>query len=288
MRTVLDSNVFSVSHFDLLADSPLRKLSKVGRVVPIYSAVMLEETVHAYAVPRKREDLLGRWIPFILETAPRFCDDLPSVWHKELVQGRSSEAAMYMSPKKCRAVAHELAHIPADGSWDSLQAAAAEIRIEDERKRARRANSIDMRAEVAKLAKAAGVARILDPNVDLVSKTRNHLMSMLGPSLIQRFVTPSGWQGVASRWHRNKAAYPFFTQFVENAIFQETLFMTDHSAGVDLNAQADLDILTCLLQADALVTNETGFMRTAFERLWRPRGKIIFTSAEFASLLTRL
>jgi hypothetical protein len=57
---------------------------------------------------------------------------------------------------------------------------------------------------------------------------------------------------------------------------------------IDRNAQADLDLMTHLLCADALVTNETGFMRKAFEDLWRPQGKVIFTSPEFAEFIRKL
>lgn len=53
-------------------------------------------------------------------------------------------------------------------------------------------------------------------------------------------------------------------------------------------AGADLDVMTHLLHADALVSNETRFMRTAFDDLWRPKGKIIFTSSEFAAFLLKL
>ena len=55
-----------------------------------------------------------------------------------------------------------------------------------------------------------------------------------------------------------------------------------------MNAQIDLDILTHLTRADIVVTNETGFMRQAFDDIWRPQGKRIFASEEFASYLDSL
>lgn len=57
---------------------------------------------------------------------------------------------------------------------------------------------------------------------------------------------------------------------------------------IDLNAQADLDLMTHLLWADAVVSNETGFLRSAFDDLWRPKGKVIFTSTEFAKFIEKL
>jgi len=46
--------------------------------------------------------------------------------------------------------------------------------------------------------------------------------------------------------------------------------------------------MTHLLHADALVSNESGFLRRAFDDLWRPRWKVIFTSQEFADFIRKL
>lgn len=57
---------------------------------------------------------------------------------------------------------------------------------------------------------------------------------------------------------------------------------------IDLNAQADMDVMTHFLHADVLVSNETRFMRTAFDEVWRPKGKVLFTSPEFAAFIQKL
>ncbi len=93
---------------------------------------------------------------------------------------------------------------------------------------------------------------------------------------------------VADRWAKDKAQYRFFTTFVMNMLYIAHNAMTKPSASIDLNAQADLDLMTHLLHADALVSNETGFLRQAFDDLWRPRGKALFTSQEFVNLLEKL
>jgi len=58
--------------------------------------------------------------------------------------------------------------------------------------------------------------------------------------------------------------------------------------GVSGYWQADLDLMTHRLRADALVSNETGFLRNAFHDIWRPRGKVLFTSREFADFIRKL
>ena len=82
--------------------------------------------------------------------------------------------------------------------------------------------------------------------------------------------------------------YPYFTAFVRNMTYMGYFSATRPNDAIDLNAQADLDLMTHLLRAHALVTNETGFMRKAFEDLWRPRGKVGFTSQEFAEFIRKL
>ena len=89
-------------------------------------------------------------------------------------------------------------------------------------------------------------------------------------------------KAVADRWSRAKTQYPYFTTFVINMLYIAHYAMIKANSGIDLNAQADLDLMTHLLRADVLVSNETGFLRTAFDDLWRPRGKVIFTSEQFA------
>jgi len=64
--------------------------------------------------------------------------------------------------------------------------------------------------------------------------------------------------------------------------------MTKSNDKIDLNAQADLDLMTHLLHANALVSNEAGFLHQAFEDLWRPRGKVIFTSQQFVDFIQKL
>ena len=50
----------------------------------------------------------------------------------------------------------------------------------------------------------------------------------------------------------------------------------------------DPEILAHLLRADAIVSNETGFLKKAFEAIWKPRGKLLLTSDEFARHLQRM
>ncbi len=61
--------------------------------------------------------------------------------------------------------------------------------------------------------------------------------------------------------------------------------MTKPNAPIDLNAQADLNLMAHLLQGEVLVSNEKGFLRTAFDEIWKPRGKVLMTGPEFVDYL---
>ena len=93
---------------------------------------------------------------------------------------------------------------------------------------------------------------------------------------------------VADRWAKDKSQYPYFTAFVMNMLYIAHNAMPRPGAPIDINAQADLDLMTHLLHADALISNETGFLRQPFEDLWRPRGKVLFGSQEFVNFLQKL
>ena len=64
--------------------------------------------------------------------------------------------------------------------------------------------------------------------------------------------------------------------------------MLEHNDKIDLNAQADLDLLTHLLHSQIVVSNELGFLKSAFNALWKPRGKVLMNSEDFISLTEKL
>lgn len=288
LRVVLDTNVFSPSHFDSLRNSPFRGLCARGRVQPIYPGVMIEEVLQSYGSPLARPQLLADWIPMILDTAPRLCDDLVSIFRKELVQGRGPNAMIFMPAPKERQVRDQLTSIPADGSWDLMDATRLE-REDAQRKRvARRETSKDMRQVVARQARQRGLKIVPGSIPATFTPGKEDLVELMAKALLQKFVSPNGWQSLFAAWRRRKGHYPFFTQFAQDVVFQEVHFMTDHASGIDINAQADLEILMHLLRADAIVSNETGFLKEAFSANWRQKGKVLFTSNEFGEHLRKL
>lgn len=288
LRVVLDTNVFSRDHFDSVDASPIRELCRRGRLSVVYGDVFLEEMAQAYLLRDARVELIQRWLPFIAETARCFCQELPLIWHEELVRGRGPKASIFMSPQEHRNVLREFADLPMDGSWPLVAETQDARNRKKEKKLAQRRLSLEMREEVGRKLKE----RRIPPASALAESQsgflRDEIRQFVGQEMIKRFVRTRNPSAVLSSWLRNPERYPYFTQFAVNVAFKEVHFMLQPSAPVDVNAQADLDIMTHLLQADVLVTNEKGFMRSAFDFLWRPKRKVVFTSAEFADFLRKI
>jgi len=91
-----------------------------------------------------------------------------------------------------------------------------------------------------------------------------------------------------AQWNQNPRRYPFYTSFVEGIAFFGFHSGVLHNEQVDTNAQADYEQLCYLNWADVFVSNDEGFFRSAFDALWKPRGKRLFTCEEFVSLAARL
>lgn len=285
-RVVFDTNVFTPSKFDLLEHSPMRKLCKSGRIVPIYGHIFLEETFRAYGAENKRQELIQRWIPFITETVYRFCDDFIGIWHKELVQGCGLKTNIFMDTRDQELLLSRLPKIPLDGSWRAWHDSKQARDVENSKRAAQREISKTIRNEIADWRKAMNY----QPKKHGISRFDKYLENEIdyaGRQFLPALVKCKNPHAVANRWASAKMKYPYFTTFIINMLYIAHHAMTKPNDKIDLNAQADLDLMTHLLHADALVSNETGFLRQAFEDIWHPRGKVILTSEQFVDLIQK-
>lgn len=159
LRVVFDTNAFSPSHFDLLANGPLAHLCAVGRIVPVYGHVFLEEVWRAYGNEGRRAHLVERWIPFIVDTVDRFCQDFITIWNLELVQGRGRKTNVFMRPLNQASLLAGLSKVPVDGSWRAWRDTEKQRTEEDAKRAVQREVSKEIRQEVAEKLKAAGYNR---------------------------------------------------------------------------------------------------------------------------------
>lgn len=288
LRVVFDTNTFQPDQFELLGNGPMVHLCRIGRIVPVYGHVFLEEIWRAYGNEGKRAHLVERWIPFIGATVDRFCEDFITIWQRELVQGQGRKTNIFMRPRIQRNLLQNLRNVPVDGSWKAWHSTQAERAVEDGKRSAQREVSKQIRQEVADWRKGVAYSEQKHGKVIPFKDFAKREIDRAGREFVEALVECYNPTSVANRWSRDKAAYPYFTTFVENMTYMGYYAATRPNDKIDLNAQADLDLMTHLLRADALVSNEVGFLRNAFNDLWRGRGKALFTSQEFADFIKKL
>lgn len=286
LRVVFDTNTFAPDSFKLLKGSRMQELCASSRITPVYGHVFLEETFRAYGKENRRKDLVESWMPFVRATAHRLCKDFVTIWHEELVRGRGKQTNIFMRPRDQRHLFDNMESIPLDGSWRAWHGSKVDRDIEDGKRAAQREVSKEIRQEVADWRKAVQYT----PKKHGTSKLTDFFereVDVFGRDFIHSQIPCWNPSAVVNRWSRAKAGYPYFTTFVVNMLYISHHAATQHNDKIDLNAQADLDLMTHLLRADAVVSNEEGFLKKAFSELWAPRGKVLMTSEQFARLIEK-
>lgn len=285
-RVVFDTNVFTRESFDLLERSPMRSLCKSGRVTPLYGDIFLEEMLWAYG-GSKRRDLVERWLPFIERTVDRFCAPIPDILHRELVQGHGLKTNIFMPKRDQEWLLLRMRQLPLEGTCDVWEATK---RDREQRTRSQQAEHQIMVGIRNKLAKGRKDGTF-NPKNDPQRELKNHLKANIdfaGHQLLSVHVPCKNPNAVARRWARMKNHYPYFSTLVSNFLYRCHYSAVRVNDAIDPNGHADLNIMVHLLHADAVISNEQGFFRKAFDDLWRVKGKRIFTTPEFVRFLANL
>lgn len=200
------------------------------------------------------------------------------------MQGRGRHACQFMSCKDYERFKERLPNIPLDGSWRAWHASQAERDIEDGKRAAQREILKKIRAEVVDWKKAISYQPAKHGLPDFESFIQSEIDNA-GRAFISVLVKTKNISEVANRWIRHKQFYPYFTEFVRDMLYMAFYAATKPSAPIDLNAQADLNVMAHLLHGDILVSNERGFLLAAFNDLWKPRGKVLMSGPEFLKYL---
>jgi hypothetical protein len=287
LRIILDTNAFHGVNFDALENGPFLRLCQQKKLFSVVPHTVAEETFNAYARADRRRDLVTRWLPLITKSASTFSEDLPVIWHEELIRGRGKNARRTMHASDYEALKRRIVGIPINGDWGLWHATTEEREGERVKQKAQRSLSSEIRREIRKEYED-------HPEWERLVKEANwraHIVKcseLFGCDFIRKKVRCWDPAAVANRWLANKRAYPFYSQFAENIAYMFLHAMLKQNDRIDSNAQTDLDIMTHLLHADIFVTNETRFARAAFMDIWKPRGKVLMTSPEFESFICKL
>lgn len=284
LRVVFDTNVFRPDTFDLIEQSSLIAQYRARRITPIYCPIFLEEVTRAYGIPGKRKELVNRWLPFIEKTTSRITEELPRIFHMELVEGKGPKADFHMRRKVQKYLFSQLRNAPEEGTWNIWEQSKNERDHSDHKRKATHKIIGTMRAQMGEWRRNATQQELNSPT-PLYWQYSNNELDNMGRKFMPRLISPANPYAIADVWSRYKDKFPFYTGYIHNMLYLCYYAMTKPNNRIDPNATADLEIMLYLIHADAIVSDEEGFLKTAFHDLWQPKGKLFFSVKEFIQFI---
>jgi hypothetical protein len=284
---IFDRSAFHGRRFDLLAASPLIDLTKQNRIVVHHSAALLEETISMFEKEENHAEL-RKQLPFILDICNgRWFRGRGEIWELELTRNLGPTADVF-EPDSLRRVAEQNIRdgVFGDKSWEDFKNALPEKEIERQKQTRLHKIQSEMRREIAARRKADRRLKRQKPPpaVIFIEKELEHW----GQEIISRYVGTSYRALLVRRWAADKHRYPFLTSSLEGQVFADWQALVEHNKRIDRNAHVDVEVLACLNRADAIVSADAGFLKDAFDVLWRPKGKLLYTPEAFVHYMDSL
>jgi hypothetical protein len=110
-------------------------------------------------------------------------------------------------------------------------------------------------------------------------------ITFTGEELIKKKVTLLQEKSkIIDNWKNNKNKYPFFTFWVKGILYAVYHAINRPNAKIDPNAQPDIEQLDFLQWVDIIVSDDTKFMKYAFDEFYNTT-KIFYSSSEFAEYI---
>lgn len=291
LRVILDRSAFHGGRFDAIKTSRLQEAVEKNRIEVILTPVFLNETLTAYG--SAKPSAWREHLSFALEVSRgRIFLDRSDIFHEEIVMGRGPLARCMMPDRANRrlssreALVRTLQEVAAGKSLADEWTDTKEARDEDFQKSKNQERiSAEIRAEIK--VKLGGSPNAGDLSQYPFEQMRKSEIKRAGRELMT-IVNRSRASEFAEVWARSPKRFPFYSAFVEGFLYNGYYAALEHYGRIDRNAQADYEQLAYLTWADVMVSNDTRFMRSAFDTLWRPRGKRFETAESFAALATNI
>lgn len=289
MRIIFDRSSLHGDRFQILVNSPLRRLVKSRQLEVFLTPVLTQETLEQYGSGRAGDEWREH-LSFGIEICNGVFLDKSEIFRNELVCGRGT-AARYLFPErqtrrygKSKAQVLDRLQLVANTCdrdlaqpWKQGKAQRDDLQ---RKKSAQKAYYNKVRQDISDALRRGYVRSSWQDhlNIDFLPAGR-HFMK----------VVDKGRQlELADMWARDPWRYPFYSAFVQGLVYTLYHAAEEHNAKIDRNSQADYEQLAFLTWADAVVSNDAKFFRQAFDALWKPRGKRIFTAQEFAEFATAI
>jgi len=286
LTVIFDRSAFHGDRFDLLAQSRLLALVKRNVILVHHPLPFLEETISMYEKEKNR-DQLRKQLLFLLDICNgRWFREPSEIWNIELAQNRGATANVFEDEKRRRKTEANIRRgVLSGGDWKAFWQGLPEKDAQRQRQANYRRILGEIRQSVASTLKQRPELKRQKPPGAL--EFINTQIDDWGAKMISRYVGRKhrDKSAIVSMWRHNKQRYPFVTSSFEGQIFAYWQAAAEHNKPIDGNAIVDVDVLTCLHRADAIVSADNKFLRDAFDLLWRPKGKTYFSPQEFVARL---
>ena len=286
LTIIFDRSAFHGPAFDRLAQSPLAQLARAGKLLVHHTPVFLEETLAMYEKERHRV-ALQRQIEFILGVCNGDWFRPPDeIYRQELLRKRSRRSLLIQTEIRADVERRVRYGVFSKPVWPQFEAAQTERNLERTKRVRQREILVEMRGKVVEeLAKLpASVAREQTP----WQVVRERELNYVGSQIIELRMAFRHSEQIARAWCADKERYPYFTSFAEGFLYIRYCATAKSNMRIDRNAQADIQQLSYLHSADCIVANDTRFMKDAFDTLWKPKGKLFFTTDAFVGYIQQI
>jgi hypothetical protein len=294
MKIIFDRSTFH-AHFDSLKGSHLLELTRQSKIIVYHTAVFLDETLRMAASerPNRRDELKRQW-PFLQS----ICN---GGWFRPLLVGQSPElksvcdGELDAGEKGCdwplvasrlRSSVQAKVNKFLEGSGPLPELINAQL-LYDQNEQMKTANKglrFKLRTEHSLPEHITFAqyhrANFLDAGELLIRRPR-------GPGQPETLAALDQPEAKFEAWKSDFTKFPHFTAFVGFFIYSLYDAEKNQNSPLDRNWQSDAEQLCFLVDVDAVISSEGGFMKRAFEALWQPSDRRFFTPEEFVTFLSQ-
>ena len=286
VRVIFDRSAFHGERFDALFRSPLRQRIAQGRIEVYHTPIFIQETLETWGSPRATDAWRAH-----LEFAADICNGGMFLSRDDIFRGEFFGQPRRLLPAKptktlpcISVVLAKMREVALSGDlateWLDSKAELEDTRL---KKTGQRALFSRVRREAMSTHKTRRVTRPRQKysyaQYSQAELTRNGRDLMI-------LVDERRANELADRWEARPEAFPFYTAFVEGFLYSQYYAEIEVNRPLDKNAQADYEQLAYLVWADLFVSNEGGFLESAFNALWKPKGKRLESAEGFSALLS--
>lgn len=279
-RILIDRSAFHGDGFEKLLEANLLSAAKRKCISIGLTPILLTETMRLWEREGNRQILIKQ-LPILIDIPAVWFRSSAEIWERELVRNELISATAVYGPKE---IARQKSVLRSEPDLAEVFSESALAR-QEEQKRKSRLNGIrkEMRQEIGSQLKALRGQKFEKGGF---APFQARMIDEIGAELIAKFYPSRRHSEIAHRWSRDKEKYRYFTSFVKGYLYDAYYACAELNSPIDRNAQDDYEQLCYLNDSDVMVTSDMRFMKSAFEELWRPKGKQLWSVGRLAAFLS--